>query len=227
MKKWFELEYIYVYDEFPNKYIESDEDEDSGSICYILFGDKGSNLGFWSWLLIILSCVTKVELDMPVVTAHISYMYWGLCIGMRHGKREESCGEIGEREDCSSGELEDSGHVYSRGWGQQCTPALATRGAQPCAPTVAKWRWFLCIWNMEKWRCFLSFNIQCEDGMLNKARHESWLGQDIGGWASIAATKPASRRHISKLLLLQRRLRILVVSHSVSLYIDFKIEELY
>ena len=32
-------------DEFLNKYIESDEDEDSG-ICYILFGDKGSNLGF-------------------------------------------------------------------------------------------------------------------------------------------------------------------------------------
>ena len=26
----------------------------------------------------------------------------------------------------------------------------------------------------------LSF-FQCEDGMLNKARHESWLGQDIGG----------------------------------------------
>ena len=55
---------------------------------------------------------------MPVVTAHSSYMYWGFCIeciGMRHGKREESCGEIGEREDCSSGELENSGHVYSRG----------------------------------------------------------------------------------------------------------------
>ena len=33
------------YDEFLNKYIESDEDEDSG-ICYILFRDKGSNLGF-------------------------------------------------------------------------------------------------------------------------------------------------------------------------------------
>ena len=65
--------------------------------------------------LIIVSCVTKVELDMPVVTAHISYMYWGLCIGMRHGKREESCGKIGEREDSSSGKLEDSGHVYSRG----------------------------------------------------------------------------------------------------------------
>ena len=33
------------YDEFLNKFIESDEEEDSG-ICYILFGDKGSNLGF-------------------------------------------------------------------------------------------------------------------------------------------------------------------------------------
>ena len=50
--------------------------------------------------------LTKVKLHMPVVTAHSSYMY---CIGMRHGKREESCGEIGEREDCSSGDVEDSG----------------------------------------------------------------------------------------------------------------------
>ena len=64
--------------------------------------------------LIIVSCVTKVELDMPVVTAHISYMYWGLCIGMRHGKREESCGEIGEREDCSSGDVEDNGVVVCK-----------------------------------------------------------------------------------------------------------------
>ena len=98
------------YDEFLNKFIESDEDEDI-CICYIW--RQRFKLG--SLNLIIVSCVTKVELDMPVVTAHISYMYWGLCIGMRHGKREESCGEIGEREDCSSGELEDSGHVYSRG----------------------------------------------------------------------------------------------------------------
>ena len=98
------------YDEFLNKFIESDEDEDI-CICYIW--RQRFKLG--SLNLIIVSCVTKVELDMPVVTAHISYIYWGLCIGMRHGKREESCGEIGEREDCSSGELEDSGHVYSRG----------------------------------------------------------------------------------------------------------------
>ena len=53
--------------------------------------------------------------------------------------------------------------------------------------------------------------FQCKDGKLKEARHKSWLGQDPGGELSIAATKPASRRHICKLLLLQRRLRNLVV----------------
>ena len=33
---------------------------------------------------------------------------------MRRGEREESCGEIGEREDCSSGEVEDSGVVVCK-----------------------------------------------------------------------------------------------------------------
>ena len=43
-----------------------------------------------------MSCVTKVELDMPVVTAHSSYMYWGTL--QRHEARQEGRELRGERE---------------------------------------------------------------------------------------------------------------------------------
>ena len=128
---------------------------------------------------------------------------------MRRGKREESCGESGEVEDsgvvvCKAREVEDSSALP--GSGNTESTAMHTYCSK-----------------VEMLQSFFQF----KDGKLNEARHESWLGQDPGGELSIAATKPASRRHISKLLLLQRRLRILVVSHSVSLYIEFKIEELH
>ena len=94
------------YDEFLNKFIESDEEEDSG-ICYIW--RQRFQLG--SLNLIIVSCVTKVELDMPVVTAHSSYMYWGTL--QRREARREGRELRGERPagGGSSGEVEDSGRV--------------------------------------------------------------------------------------------------------------------
>ena len=94
------------YDEFLNKFIESDEEEDSG-ICYIW--RQRFQLG--SLNLIIVSCVTKVELHMPVVTAHSSYMYWGT-LQRREARREgrELRGELPVGGG-SSGEVEDSGRV--------------------------------------------------------------------------------------------------------------------
>ena len=84
------------YDEFLNNFIESDEEEDSG-ICYIW--RQRFQLG--SLNLIIVSCVTKAELHMPVVTAHSSYMYWGTL--QRREVRQEGRELRGEREreDCS------------------------------------------------------------------------------------------------------------------------------
>ena len=95
------------YDEFLNKFIESDEEEDSG-ICYIW--RQRFQLGSLN-LIIVSSCVTKVELDMPVVTAHSSYMYWGTL--QRHEARQEGRELQGERPagGGSSGEVEDSGRV--------------------------------------------------------------------------------------------------------------------
>ena len=49
------------------------------------------------------------QVDMPVVTAHSSYMYWGT--RQRREERQEGREVLGE--DCSSGEVEDSGRVYS------------------------------------------------------------------------------------------------------------------
>ena len=138
---------------------------------------------------------------------------------MRHGKREESCGESGERRagGCSIGKVEDSGVVVCKAREVEDSSALPGSGNTGSTAMLT---------NGSKVEMLQSF-FQCKDGKLNEATHKFWLGQDQGGELSIAATKPASRHHISKLLLLQRRLRILVVSHSVSLYIDFKIEELY
>ena len=124
---------------------------------------------------------------------------------MRRGEREESCAESGQREEAA---------------------AARWRTVVVCKERKGEDSSALWLWQQSKVEMLQSF-FQFKDGKLNEARHESWLGQDPGGELSIAATKPASRRHISKLLLLQRRLRILVVSHSVSLYIHFKIEELH
>ena len=110
---------------------------------------------------------------------------------MRRGEREESCGESGEREDAAAamwrtvewlcvkrGRWRTAVHSGS---GNTGSTAMHTYGSK-----------------MEMLQSFFQF----KDGKLNEARHESWLGQDPGG------EQPASRRHISKLLLLQRRLRM-------------------
>ena len=154
---------------------------------------------------------------MPVVTAHSSYMYWGTL--QRREARREGRELRGERRagGCSSGEVEDSGVVVCKAREVEDSSAL------PGSGNTGSTAMHTYCSKVEMLQSFFQF----KDGKLNEARHESWLGQDPGGELSIAATKPASRRHISKLLLLQRRLRILVVSHSVSLYTDFKIEELY
>ena len=46
---------------------------------------------------------------------------------MRRGKREESFGESGEREDCSSGDVEDSGVVVCK--------------AREVEDSIALWLW--------------------------------------------------------------------------------------
>ena len=77
--------------------------------------------------------------------------------------------------------------------------------------------------NRSKVEMLQSF-FQFKDGKLNEARHESWLGQDLGGELSIAATKQTSHFQTPSFTAPSPNF---VVSHSVSLYIDFKIEELY
>ena len=135
---------------------------------------------------------------------------------MRRGKREESCRESGQREEAAAARWRTvEWSCVKRGrWRTAVHSGSGNTGSTAMHTYGSK---------VEMLQSFFQF----KDGKLNEARHESWLGQDPGGELSIAATKPASRRHISKLLLIQRRLRNLVVLHSVSLYIDFKIEELY
>ena len=71
-----------------------------------------------------MSCVTKVELDMPVVTAHSSYMYWET-LQRREAWREgrELRRESGERQEaaearwrtvvvCKEREVEDSSALW-------------------------------------------------------------------------------------------------------------------
>ena len=79
-----------------------------------------------------------------------------LCRGVRRGKREESCGESGEREDAAAAMWRTVEWLcVKRGrWRTAVhSPALATRGAQPYTPTVAKWRCFKVSFNskMASW----------------------------------------------------------------------------